>query len=135
MRQSAETIVTFAFCLATVFAIRTPCDAAVFTVDLNGGGDFTEIQPAIDAAADGDTVLVLAGEYGITEPIIFSGKAITVCGEGEAGSTIIRMSDAPADPERASVVVFENGETAFWHRRKSSQRQNCFNCRWNKTYC
>ncbi len=29
-----------------------------FVVDLNGGGDFTEIQAAIDAAGDGDTVLV-----------------------------------------------------------------------------
>ncbi len=31
--------------------------------DLNGGWDFTEIQAAIDAAEDGDTVLVKPGEY------------------------------------------------------------------------
>jgi polygalacturonase len=32
---------------------------------------FTAIQPAIDAAADGDTVLVKPGEYVITETINF----------------------------------------------------------------
>ena len=32
-------------------------------VDLEGGGDFTEIQPAIHAAQDGNTVLVNPGEY------------------------------------------------------------------------
>ena len=38
------------------------------TIDL-GGGDFTEIPPAIDAAEDGDTVLVKPGEYEITETL------------------------------------------------------------------
>ena len=37
--------------------------AATLTVDLNGGADYTDIQSAIDAAKDGDTVLVKPGEY------------------------------------------------------------------------
>ena len=41
-------------------------------VDLNGGGDFTDIQAAIDAAADGDAVLAKPGEYVITESIDFN---------------------------------------------------------------
>ena len=44
-------------------AFSLPVFAKTITVDLNGGGDFTEIQAAIDAAGDGDTVLVAAGEY------------------------------------------------------------------------
>ena len=40
-----------------------PVFAKTITVDLNGAGDFTEIQAAIDAAADGDTVLVKPGDY------------------------------------------------------------------------
>jgi len=84
--------------------------AATLTVDLNGGADYTEIQSAIDAAVDGDTVLVKPGEYLITEPINFKGKAIRVVSEAGAEVTRIRMSETPADPNRASVVVFENGE-------------------------
>jgi len=42
------------------------------TVELLGGGDYTEIHPAIDAAQDGDTMLVQSGEYVISEPINFN---------------------------------------------------------------
>ncbi len=86
--------------------------AATLVVDLNGGGDYTDLQSAIDAAADGDTVLVNPGEYVITEPISFKGKGITVRGEAGPEATTIRMAEVPTDPSRASVVIFENGETA-----------------------
>ena len=85
--------------------------AATITVDLTGGGDYTAIQPAIDAAQHGDMVLVKPGEYVITEPITFLGKLITLKGENGPRETTIRMSDEPADPRRASVVIFENQET------------------------
>ena len=78
---------------------------------MNGGTDYVEIQLAIDKAADGDTVLVKPGQYVITEPVTFKGKAILVKSEGGADETTIRMSAAPADPDRASVVIFENGES------------------------
>ena len=57
-------------------------------------------------------LLVEPGEYVITEPITFGGKAIAVRSESGPEETTIRMSQTPADPERASVVVFENGESA-----------------------
>ena len=68
-------------------------------------------------------MLVRAGEYVITEPIDFNRlddpedpasppvKRITLRGEAGAEETMIRMSEAPADQDRASVVVFESGET------------------------
>ncbi len=37
--------------------------ADVLVVDETGGGDFTDIQPAVDAANDGDVVLVKSGTY------------------------------------------------------------------------
>ncbi len=109
--------------LATTLALVALLQAATLTVDLNGGADYTEIQSAVDAAADGDNVLVKPGEYVITEPINFNRlhdpnnpasppvKSITVKSEGGAEVTTIRMWESPADPGRASVVSFGREET------------------------
>lgn len=75
------------------FFLSSISSAATFTVDLNGSGDFTAIQPAIDAVRAGDTVLVKAGEYRITQPITFQGKAVILKSEGGPAATMIRMAD------------------------------------------
>ena len=50
--------------LPAAFIFWLPAPAAeVLIVDQNGGGDFTGIQSALDAAQDGDTVLVMPGVY------------------------------------------------------------------------
>lgn len=46
------------------------------TVKLDGGGDYTNIQLAIESCASGDTILVYPGRY--YENINYSGKSITV---------------------------------------------------------
>ncbi|MCD5401321.1 right-handed parallel beta-helix repeat-containing protein [candidate division NPL-UPA2 bacterium] len=72
-------------------------------------GDYPTIQAAIDAAEDGDVIVVEPGTY--RENIDFMGKAITL------------RSTAPDDPEvvaatiinggnNGSVVTFRTGETA-----------------------
>jgi polygalacturonase len=48
-------------CALGLFA--TSARADVLVVDASGMGDFTDIQPAIDAAADGDLVLVNPGVF------------------------------------------------------------------------
>jgi hypothetical protein len=48
--------------VACTFA-ASPLKAATYVVDPGGGGFSTTIQPAISAAASGDTVLVVAGYY------------------------------------------------------------------------
>ena len=51
----------FLFTIITVFSVS--CLADTFLVDLNGDGDYMTIQEAIDAATDGDTVLLRDGIY------------------------------------------------------------------------
>ena len=99
-----------------LLVMATAVQATRITVGPGAGYDCGSIQAGIDAAAHGDTVLVAPGEYVITEPVSFLGKAITVMSEAGRDETTIRMGTLAdtnrADPERASVVVFENGETA-----------------------
>lgn len=62
-------------------------------------GDFATIQAALDAAADGDTVLVAAGTY--RENLVFRGRAVTV------------TSLSPQDPGvRARTVIDGTGRGA-----------------------
>ncbi|HUS84372.1 MAG TPA: hypothetical protein VMX56_04445, partial [Anaerolineales bacterium] len=64
--------------------------------------DYPRIQAAIDAASDGDTVLVAPGTY--YETIDFLGKAITVESETIPEETIIDAGGA------GSVVTFDSEE-------------------------
>ncbi len=71
---------------------------------------YPTIQEAIEAADSGDRVVVAPGQYTTDVPITFLGKDITVVAEAGPEQTTISMADPPADPDRASVVIFENGE-------------------------
>ena len=72
--------------------------------------DHTTIQKAIDAASDGDTIVVLGGSY--RENINFLGKAVTVqstdpSDPGVVGATVIEGQDIDR-----SIIRFVNNETA-----------------------
>lgn len=83
--------------------------AAVSAATLKVPGEYPSIQAGIDAAGDGDTVVVAPGLY--YETINFSGKNITVTStdpndRGIVGYTIINAE------QDGTVVTFENGETS-----------------------
>jgi hypothetical protein len=67
-------------------------DAGAFTLNVDATivrvpEDFATIQAAIDAAAEGDTVLVGPGTY--LESIDFKGKGVTVVGEAGPAHTVL----------------------------------------------
>jgi hypothetical protein len=65
--------------LATLGLLQLALLGRTWVVDIHGFGDFTEIQPAIDAASDGDLVLVHGGDYpGFTLRKRVTVKAIAV---------------------------------------------------------
>jgi hypothetical protein len=106
-----------------VFLIASPSAIAAATITVDAiVGDYADIQSALDAAAHGDTVLVLPGVYFIDAPIDFNRlrdpadpgspplKDLVLRSESGADVTIIQMSDTPADHDRANVAVFGHGE-------------------------
>ena len=94
--------------LAAGVAAGCPVQVVPDPVVIGVPGDFPTIQAAIDAAEDGDVIVVEPGTY--RETIDFRGRAITV------------RSTAPDDPgvvaatiidgaNNGSVVTFRSGET------------------------
>lgn len=50
-------------CIAVALGLATIASGATISVRKDGAGNYTTIQPALDVAADGDTILIGPGEY------------------------------------------------------------------------
>lgn len=85
----------------------------VWVVDQFGTGDFTTIQPAIDAAAPGETILVRHGEY----PAFLLAKELTISA----------VQDADVHVDSFSVSGISSGGHAVVRGLKVDQTVTVFN--------
>ena len=99
----------FAICLAVSFLRDPACRAATIRVP----AEQPTIQAGINAAADGDIVLVADGIYtgDGNRDIDFKGKAITVTSENGPENCIIDCEGIDTDWHRG--FVFQSGETVI----------------------
>ena len=76
--------------------------ATTWTVDDDGKADFDNIQAAVDAASDGDEIVVMQGTYTSTQDghvVNMLGKAVT-----------LRSSD-PSDSDVVAATIIDGKNT------------------------
>lgn len=113
MRRCSIVILAFLFMVAgTVYGQITYCvdDDAAPNGDGNPENPFQRIQDGIDAAVNGDTVLIMDGIYtgAGNRDLDFSGKAITVRSKNGAENCIIDCGGSDMEPHRG--FHFHSGE-------------------------
>ena len=105
MKKASTTII-----LLIQLVISSITLANVWTVDLNGSGDYSDIQSALGSASNGDTIIVNEGVYrGDTNTNLnFQGKAITLKSSKGSSKTIIDCFSPPDiyGQETMSSTVF-----------------------------
>jgi len=96
-------------CLGLMFLLGSgSAHAATLIVEAGGGGDYVSIQPALSAAATGDTILIASGTYAGADDrdLDFGGKNLAMIGLGGRSNVIIDCEGAG----RALRLI--NGETS-----------------------
>lgn len=105
---------------ASVLALGVASSASAATHEVGPGRTYSNIQAAIEAAENGDTVLVYPNTYvvypdGAADRLNFGGKRITVTSTDPTNaavvaSTIIELAESGPYQTCMSIVLFEHGE-------------------------
>lgn len=86
MKRKQKYLVAIALALVLFGRNGQTAEAATLRVS---GSNGAAIQSALDSASSGDTVIIPAGNYQITQQIYQKGKNLTIEGEGEANLNIL----------------------------------------------
>ncbi|MBL8899134.1 MAG: hypothetical protein JNM84_15960 [Planctomycetes bacterium] len=106
------TLALHAAFLATCLSLSSPAPARTWIVDAAGGAgsDFRAIQAAVDAAVDGDAILIRSGTY--VETVLIDGKGLTISGLG--GFLLVPPAISAANPAVFEVRNLPAGREAHF---------------------
>lgn len=91
--------------LVALCAAAPAARAGVLVVDLAGGGDYTNVDTAVSAAADGDIVLIKPGNYLASSFFVqIEGKGLVLVGDS-GGSVILPPLFVSGIPAGKTVVL------------------------------
>ncbi len=95
--------------LLALVALAAGPSALADTLEVGGGGAYSTVQAAINAAGNGDTVLVHPGTY--KENVDFAGKAVTLTSEDPTDQDVVDATILDGN-HAGTVVTFGSSETA-----------------------
>ena len=98
--RTNPSLATAAIGMLILSGIAAPSHAATITVCLDGSCDFTSPVAAVDAAVEGDTIVIAAGTYMLASPLSLYGKNLMIRGAVDAS-------------DRPTTVL--NGQNATYH--------------------
>ena len=82
-------IITCTTLLAALLIQGNSATATTITVDIAGGGDFSQLQPAINASSPGDTIAVRPGQYAGDVKIVQALGGISIIGPSPEDMAVI----------------------------------------------
>ncbi len=108
-KRTVSSIIT----IAVLLSISSMADT--WTVDDDGKADFDTIQSAVDAATDGDEIIIMQGTYTSEQDghvVNTLGKTITLRSNDPSNPDIVAATIIDGEGERRGIACF-NGETNY----------------------